>query len=108
MLAGALVNDSDLQRASLRQAELATATLSGNRLGEVDFAGAHLSKTVFARCHDLHLARGLDALEYLSPSCIDLETIRECLAGLPDEFLFGMGVEERELEALRGMGAPAL
>jgi uncharacterized protein YjbI with pentapeptide repeats len=108
MLAGALINDSDLRRASLRQAELAVATLGGNRLSEADFSGAHLSKTVFARCHDLHLARGLDALEYLSPSCIDLETLRECLAELPDEFLEGMGVEARELEALRGMAVPAL
>ena len=72
------------------------------------FAGAHLSRTVFARSHDLHKARGLSSLAYLSPSCIDLETLRECLAGLPDEFLEGMGVAARELEALRGMTAPAL
>ena len=108
MLAGALINDSDLRRASLRHADLATATFSGNRLGEADFTGAHLSKTVFARSHDLHQARGLDSLEYFTASCIDLETLRECLAGLPDEFLEGMGLETRELEALRGTAAPAL
>jgi uncharacterized protein YjbI with pentapeptide repeats len=103
-----LVNDSDLRGASFAKAELATATLSGNRLSGADFTGAHLSRTVFARCHDLHCARGLESLEYLSPSCIDLETLRECLAGLPDEFLQGVGLEGRELEALRGMGVPAL
>ena len=103
-----MINDSDLQRASLRQAELAVATLGGNHLDGADFTGAHLSKTVFARSRDLHKARGLESLEYLSPSCIDLETLRECLGGLPDEFLEGMGVEARELEALRGMVAPAL
>jgi uncharacterized protein YjbI with pentapeptide repeats len=108
MLAGALVNDSDLRRASLRQAELTTATLGGNHLTGADFTGAHLSRTVFARCHDLHQAIGLDALDYLSPSCIDLETLRECLAGLPDEFLDSMGLEARQLESLRGMTAPAL
>jgi uncharacterized protein YjbI with pentapeptide repeats len=108
MLVGALINDSDLRRAILRQADLATATFSGNRLDEADFTGAHLSKTVFARCHDLHQVRGLDSLAYFSPSCIDMETLRECLAGLPDEFLEGMGLEIRELEALRGTVAPAL
>jgi len=108
MLTGALINDSDLRRASLRKAELATATLSGNRLAESDFTEAHLSRTVFARSHDLHRARGLASLEYLSPSCLDLETLRECLAELPAEFLEGMGLDPRELEALRGTLASAL
>jgi uncharacterized protein YjbI with pentapeptide repeats len=107
-LVGALVNDSDLRRTSLRHAELATATLAGVQLREADFTRAHLSKTVFARCHDLHHARGLDTLEYLSPACIDLETLRECLGGLPDEFLESVGLEPREAEALRGMTAPTL
>jgi hypothetical protein len=64
---------------------------------------AHLSRTVFARCHDLHEALGLDSLEYLSPSSIDLESLRACLVGLADEFLAGVGVEPREIEALRAM-----
>ena len=108
--AGALINDSDLRRANLREADLATATFSGNRLGEADFTRAHLSRTVFARSHDVPPSRSIGgrALEYFSPSCIDLETLRECLAGLPDEFLEGMGLETRELEALRGAAAPAL
>jgi uncharacterized protein YjbI with pentapeptide repeats len=100
------VNDSDLRRVSLRRAELATATLSGILAEAADFSGAHLSRTVFARCRDLHRARGLDALEYMSPSCVDLETLRECLAGLPDEFLVGMGVERRSVAGLAGL-APA-
>jgi hypothetical protein len=44
---------------------------------------------------------GLETLKYMSASCIDLETLRVCLAGLPDDFLEGMGVEPREVEALR-------
>ena len=87
---------------------MATATFAGTLFAEADFTGAHLSRTVLARLHDLHQARGLDALVYLSPSCIDMETLRECLAGLPDGFLEGMGLEQRELEALRGMAAAAL
>jgi hypothetical protein len=72
------------------------------RLERTDLSGAHLSRTVFARCRDLHQARGLDRLEYLSPSCADVETLRACLAGLPDEFLVGIGVERPELAGLAG------
>jgi uncharacterized protein YjbI with pentapeptide repeats len=106
MLFGALFNDTDLRGANLRHVELATTTLSGVRLADADLSRAHLSKTVFARCHDLHRARGLDSVGYLSPSCIDLETLRHCLPGLPEDFLQGVGVEAAELEALRGIALP--
>jgi uncharacterized protein YjbI with pentapeptide repeats len=87
MLAGALFNDTDLRRANLHDAELATATLSGVLLAGANLSRSHLSRTVFARCHDLHHALGLDSVTYLSPSSIDLETLRVCLAGLSDDFL---------------------
>jgi hypothetical protein len=77
-------------------------------LSGADLTRAHCSKTVFARCHDLHQALGLDTLDYLSPSCIDLETLRSCLGNVPEEFLEGMGVEAREAEALRGLAAQSL
>jgi uncharacterized protein YjbI with pentapeptide repeats len=102
MLVGAVFNDTDLRGAILHDAELALATLSGVQLTEADLTGAHLSKTVFARCHDLHRALGLDSLSCLTTSSIDLETLRVCLVGLPDQFLEAVGVEPREYEALRG------
>ncbi|HEV8453988.1 MAG TPA: hypothetical protein VGQ24_03805, partial [Gemmatimonadales bacterium] len=68
-----------------------------------DLTHAHLSKTVVARSHDLHHALGLDSLEYFSPSAIDLETLRHCIAGLCDDFLAGTGVEASELEAVRAL-----
>jgi uncharacterized protein YjbI with pentapeptide repeats len=103
---GALFNNVDLREANLQHAELATATLSGVQLARAALSHAHLSKTVFARCHDLHHALGLDSLEYMSPSSIDLETLRSSLAALPDDFLEGVGMQPREIEALRGMAAP--
>jgi hypothetical protein len=60
---------------------------------------------VFARCPDLSEALGLDSLTYTSPSSIDLESLRRSLADLPDEFLAGVGVEPREIEALRAVAA---
>jgi uncharacterized protein YjbI with pentapeptide repeats len=105
MLAGALLIDSDLQRANLQHAELATATLSGVKLARTALSHAHLSRTVFARCLDLSEALGLDSLAYMSPSSIDLETLRSGLADFPDDFLEGVGVEPREVQALRRVAA---
>jgi uncharacterized protein YjbI with pentapeptide repeats len=105
MLAGALLNETDLRGASLHDAELATATLSGVLLADADLTRAHLSRTVFARCRDLDRAIGLETLQYMSHSSIDLETLRICLAGLSDDFLEGVGVEPREIEVLRELGA---
>jgi len=62
---------------------------------------------VFARCHDLHGAHGLDALDYLSPCSIDLETLRHCLEGLDDPFLEGCGVEPQEIGMLRALRSEA-
>jgi uncharacterized protein YjbI with pentapeptide repeats len=103
MLLSALFNDTDLSGANLRHTELTAAVFNGARLADADLARAHLSKTVFARCPDLHLALGLDSLDYLNPSSIDLETLRGSLAGLQDDFLEGLGLEPEEIEALRSL-----
>jgi uncharacterized protein YjbI with pentapeptide repeats len=97
------VNGSDFRGASLEHAELATATFGGVRLARARLSQAHLSRTVFARCLDLSQAVGLDSLRYTSPSSIDLESLRGSLADLPEEFLEGVGVGPRELEALRAL-----
>jgi uncharacterized protein YjbI with pentapeptide repeats len=107
MQAGALFIDTDLRGANLQDAELATATLSGVLLADADLTGAHLSRTVFARCGDLHHALGLESLRYVDFSCIDLGTLRACLTGLPEDFLAGVGVTPGEIEALRGMAPVA-
>jgi uncharacterized protein YjbI with pentapeptide repeats len=107
MLARAVIIDSDFQGANLQHAELASATLSGVRLTRAGFTHAHLSQTVFARCQDLSQALGLDSLRYTSPSSIDLESLRSGLADLPNDFLEGVGIGPREIEALREM-APAV
>jgi uncharacterized protein YjbI with pentapeptide repeats len=106
MLAGAVLTNVDLRGADLRHAELVTATFGGVLLALAELSHAHLSRTVFARCHDLDEALGLDALEYLSPSSIDMESLRACLAGLTDDFLAGVGVEPREIEVLRRVAVP--
>ena len=101
MLLSALFNDVDLRRANLRHTELTAAVFNGVRLSGADLSRAPSLGTVFARCSDLHEALGLDLLDYLNPSCIDMATLRHSLAGLGDEVLAGLGLEEVEIEALR-------
>jgi uncharacterized protein YjbI with pentapeptide repeats len=105
MLVGALLNDVDLRGANLGHSELTRATLSGVLMTEADLGHAHLSRTVLARCRDLHRAFGLDSLEYVNGVCVDVETLRFCLAGLPDDFLGNAGLEPHEIDALRGAAA---
>ena len=68
---------------------------------------ALLSQTVIARCPSLSRARGFDTLEPLSPSSIDLATLRHALEQLPDELLSKMGVDGELVAALRAAGAGA-
>jgi uncharacterized protein YjbI with pentapeptide repeats len=103
MLVGALFTDVDLRGANLRHAELSMAVLNGVQLAEGDLAHAHLSKSVITRCRDLHQALGLDRLDYLSPSSVDLETLRHCMPGLEDELLQGLGLEPPEIDELRDL-----
>jgi hypothetical protein len=96
----------DLRDASLRHAELAGAVLMGTLLAGTDLTDAHLSRTIFAQCGDLHRATGLDALAYLNASSIDVQTLHRCGKELPPEFLEGVGVKPAELDALRAADYP--
>jgi hypothetical protein len=44
-------------------------------------------------------------LDYLNPSSIDMQTLRNCLAGFGDDFLEGVGLEPLEVETLRALRA---
>ena len=105
MLVGALFNAVDLTGASLRHTDLTFAVLNGTELTDADFSSAMLSQTVIARCPSLPRARGLDNVELLSPSSIDVATLRHALAQLPDELLAQMGVDGELLATLRSAGA---
>jgi uncharacterized protein YjbI with pentapeptide repeats len=87
------LTNADLRGASLRHAELGVAIFHGTSLEGADFTGARFSKTVFACCRDLHLARGLDAVLFRDAACIDVQTLQACRADLPRAFLEGCGVD---------------
>ena len=95
MLAGALLNGANLCGADLREVDLVYAALNGVSLTGADLTGAHWSKTVLARCRDLHLAGGLASIDHASPSALDVETLRHCGRSLPREFLEGSDSSRR-------------
>jgi uncharacterized protein YjbI with pentapeptide repeats len=100
----ALFNGVDLRGADLRGAELAYAILNGVSLAGADLSDAQFSKTVLARCRDLHQATGLGSIIHASSSAVDVETLRHSGAWLPEELLLGMGLEREEIERCRPAG----
>jgi hypothetical protein len=77
------------------------AVLNGVQLAGADLSRAHLSQTVIARCRDLHQARGLDTVELLQPSSIDLDTLRYSLWRVPDEVREAFGVDRATTNLIR-------
>ena len=96
-LVSALFNGVDLRDADLRSAELAYAAFNGAQLAGARLDDARFSRTVVARCPDLHQATGLDSIVHTSPSALDLETLRRSGGLLPAEFLRGAGIEPADL-----------
>jgi uncharacterized protein YjbI with pentapeptide repeats len=101
-LANAILTNADMRGATLRHAELGVAIFHGTSLAGADFTGARFSKTVFACCRDLHLARGLDAALFRDTACIDIQTLQACRADLPRLFLEGCGVDLNQWLATTG------
>ena len=89
-LAGALLNNADFRGADLRCAELHHANLSGAVFG-----------CTLIAC-DLSAVRGLDSVEHLSRSILDVQSVLT-LPGkpLPETFLRGCGLADEEIAHFR-------
>ena len=101
MLLSALFNAADLEGASLRHADLTFAVLNGAAGGGGLLVRAAVADGV-PRCPSLARARGLDTVEPLNPSSIDLATLRQGLEHLPDELLASLGVDAEQCGAPLG------
>jgi hypothetical protein len=75
--------------------------MNGVRLAGADLSRAHFSQTVIARCRDVHLAKGLDTVELLQPSSIDLDTLRHSFWRVPDEVREAFGVDRATTNLVR-------
>jgi hypothetical protein len=101
VLTGASLTGSYLAETRLVQATLIHTNLQNTYLGDADFSGARMAFTVLTDCPSLHQAWGLDTVEHLGPSALDLGTLRAGAAALPDPFLFGAGLTPTEIASLR-------
>ncbi len=92
-LASANLSDTNLSRAKLRGADLAGVDLS-----RADLSGADLSNAIIGYTHftalDLSKVKGLESLEHILPSSIDLDTLYQSGGKIPEEFLRGCGVPD--------------
>lgn len=75
--------------------------ISHSMLRGANLTGVLLGNTSFNGCDGIHETRGLHRVRHLGPSILDLDTMRNCIAGLPFEFALGLGVLPRELDQLR-------
>jgi hypothetical protein len=117
-LSGANLQEADLTGVSLASANLTDTDFRGARLSHVIFGHATVSPTVqltlrpattillntkfdrarMSACYfqgvDVSKAQGLDSVEHLARSSIDLETIYMSGGQIPESFLRGAGVPE--------------
>jgi hypothetical protein len=100
-LTGANLTGAYLADAKLIGAKLSYANLQSCYLGGADLTGAQAAFTLFADCPSLVDARGLDQIEHLGPSSLDLRTLRAGIHRFPDLFLRGVGLAREEMDALR-------
>lgn len=101
-LIGADLSFSNLTRVDLRSADLGRTNLNGSNLNEADFTGAVLWSTVFADV-DLRSVKGLESVAHLGPSQIDIATIYNSLAEIPEAFLRGAGVPDSLVSFMRSL-----
>src|SRR5437870_107657 len=101
-LSGAILNRMNLSGALLSGANLSRADFSGADLKATLLSGAKLSFTIFGRV-DLSTVRGLETVQHLGPSIIDIGTIYLSRGTLPEAFLRGAGVPDSFIDAQRSL-----
>lgn len=106
-LSGANLTGAYCAEAKFVGANLSYANLQSTYLGDADLTRARLAFTMLADCLSLTQTIGLDEVEHLGPSTLDLTTLRTGLAELPDSFLLGVGLAHEEIRALRAVYAGA-
>jgi uncharacterized protein YjbI with pentapeptide repeats len=102
-LTGVDLTGSYLAETKLCGASLGYANLQSTYLGGADLTGARLAFTVLADCPSLSQATGLDEIEHLGPSALDLSTLRAGATSLPEAFLRGIGLAPEEIASLRAL-----
>lgn len=101
-LSGTLLSGANLSGASLEDADLSRADLSGADLKAARLSEAKLSFTIFGRV-DLSTVKGLEAVQHLGPSIIDIGTIYLSRGTIAEVFLRGAGVPDSFISVQRSL-----
>lgn len=111
-LSNAILSGSDLFGANLWEANLEKAGFEEANLCGANLTEANLSGTILRACHvgytafinvNLTSAQELATLKHLGPSYIDVSTLFNSGANIPESFLRGCGVPEVFIRQLTGL-----
>lgn len=121
-LRGANLRGADLSRTELSRADLSRAELSEARLREANLSRADLSRAHLGRANldeasclltiftdiDLSVTIGLETVQHLGPSYIDIRTLYRSRGKIPEVFLRGCGVPENLIAYLPSLTGKAI
>ena len=96
------LREADLRGVHLKLTDFSRANLSGANLSDADFSMATLGATILGDV-DLSKAKGLDAVNHISPSSIGIDTIYKSRGKIPEVFLRGCGVPEEFIAYIGSM-----
>ena len=106
-MAGAKLHRTDLNGATLEGAYLYRADLIGSFLKGTDFRRAQCRLTAFHNV-DLREAVGLDEVQHMGPSSIDIATLARSGGTISEAFLRGCGVPDKVLDYTKGLFGEAI
>jgi uncharacterized protein YjbI with pentapeptide repeats len=112
---GADLNDANLREADFHGADLRKADLRGSVLSEANLINTELSGTKLKEAKfgkvvmgwtnlgdvDLSEVKGLESVVHVSSSILGTDTIKLSKGKIPEKFLRGCGLDDREIESVR-------
>ena len=101
-LVAANFTHADMEGANLSETRLERTIFNGANLKDADFTGAYTAYTVFTNV-DLYSARGLDAINHIGPSQIDIDTIMRSKIEISEVFLREVGIPENFITYSRSL-----
>jgi hypothetical protein len=103
-LVGALLSGGSLSKADLSNANLVGVFLNQVNLRDVNFSGSEMG---FTKLIGLNLSQtiGLDSVQHIAPSNIDIDTFYNSSGKIPKAFLQGCGVPDEFITYMRSLVA---
>ncbi len=96
-LRGADFSGADLRGADFSGADISDADLTYSRMGYTILVGVNLSRV-----------KGLETVNHISPSSVDIDTIYKSKGEIPEEFLRGAGVPDSFITYMSSLTGEAL